>query len=65
MLSFTGGLKVMVAVEACEMRKGFNGLAALVSERLSEDVRGGTITFSATIRALVSRCCIGMGRGYG
>jgi len=42
-LSFTGGLKVMVALEACDMRKGFNGLAALVSERLQEDVRGGTI----------------------
>ena len=43
MLSFTGGLKVMVALETCDMRKGFNGLAALVSERLEEDVRGGTV----------------------
>jgi len=43
MLSFTGGLKVFVAVEACDMRKGFNGLAALVSERLAEDVRGGAL----------------------
>ena len=33
MLSFTGGLKVFVALEACDMRKSFNGLEALVSER--------------------------------
>ena len=27
MLSFSGSLKVFVAVEACDMRKGFNGLS--------------------------------------
>jgi len=32
MLSFSGSLKVFVAVEACDMRKGFNGLHALVAE---------------------------------
>ena len=31
MLSFSGSLKVFVAVEACDMRKGFNGLHALVT----------------------------------
>jgi len=30
MLSFTGGLKVLVAVEACDMRKGYEGLTAMV-----------------------------------
>jgi transposase len=43
MLSFTGGLKVFVALEACDMRKGFNGLYALVTERLQEDPRQGAI----------------------
>jgi transposase len=43
MLSFSGSLKVLVAVEACDMRKGFNGLHALVSERLGEDPRAGTL----------------------
>jgi transposase len=43
MLSFSGSLKVFVAVEACDMRKGFNGLYAAVTERLGEDPRGGAL----------------------
>ena len=43
MLSFTGQLRVFVAVEACDMRKGYEGLCALVSERLREDVRSGAL----------------------
>jgi transposase len=43
MLSFSGSLKVFVAVEACDMRKGFNGLHALVSERLGEDLKQGAL----------------------
>jgi transposase len=41
MLSFTGGLKVFVALEPCDPRKSFNGRHALVSERLGEDPRQG------------------------
>ena len=29
MLSFSGSVKAFVAVEACDLRKGFNGLHAL------------------------------------
>lgn len=43
MLSFTGSLKVFVALEACDMRKGFEGLYALASHRLSEDPKSGAI----------------------
>jgi transposase len=43
MLSFSGSLKVFVALEACDMRKGFNGLYAAVTEKLGEDPRNGTL----------------------
>lgn len=43
MLSFSGSLKVFVAVAACDMRKGFNGLHALVTERLGEDLKQGAL----------------------
>jgi transposase len=42
-LSFTGGLRVFLAVEPADMRKGSEGLHALVSERLGENVRGGAL----------------------
>ena len=43
MLSFSGTLKVFVALEACDMRKSFNGLYTLASERLGEDPRQGAL----------------------
>ena len=43
MLSFTGGLKVFVALEPCDLRKSFNGLEGLVRERLGEDPRAGAL----------------------
>ena len=42
-MSFSGSLKVFVAVEACDMRKGFNGLHAVVTERLGEEPRTGAL----------------------
>jgi len=39
MLSFTGALKVFVALEPVDLRKSFTGLEGLVSERLGEDLR--------------------------
>ena len=43
MLSFTGGLKVFVALEPCDLRKSFNGLEGLVKERLGEEPRSGAL----------------------
>jgi transposase len=43
MLSFAGSLKVFVAVAPCDLRKGLNGLYALVTERLGEDPRQGAL----------------------
>jgi transposase len=43
MLSFTGGLKVFVALEPVDLRKRFSGLEGLVSERLGEDLRQGAL----------------------
>ncbi len=43
MLSFTGSLLVFLAVDPCDMRKGFEGLHALVSERFKEDVSSGAL----------------------
>jgi transposase len=42
-LSFPGSLRVFLAVEPADMRKGFEGLYALAGERLGEDVRSGAL----------------------
>jgi transposase len=43
MLSFSGSLKVFVALEAADMRQGFNGLHGLITEKLREDPRSGAL----------------------
>ena len=43
MLSFTGSLKIYVAVEPCDMRKSFEGLSALTTTALHQDVRSGAL----------------------
>jgi transposase len=43
MLSFTGGLRVFVALEACDMRRGYEGLASLVGLELKEDLKSGAL----------------------
>jgi transposase len=43
MLSFTGSLRVMVALAPCDMRRGFDGLVGLVAGQLEENVKSGTL----------------------
>lgn len=43
MLSFTGSLKVYVAVEPVDLRKSFNGLYALTSQVLKERPEDGAL----------------------
>ena len=43
MLSFAGSLKVVVAVDPCDLRKSFDGLHALVTERLQESPQTGAL----------------------
>ena len=58
MLSFTGTLKVFVAVEPCDLRRGHTGLLALVSEKLSEDIKSGALfVFSNRRHRLLKILC--------
>jgi transposase len=43
MLGFPSALKIYLAVEPVDMRKQFNGLWALATERLKEDPRQGAL----------------------
>jgi transposase len=43
MLSFSGALRVFLAVQPQDMRKNFNGLSALVSDHLQADLRQGAL----------------------
>lgn len=43
MLSFTGSLRIYLAVQPCDMRKSFNGLYALVIDRLKDDPLSGAL----------------------
>lgn len=43
MLSFSGSLRVFVAVEPCDMRKSFHGLHDAVTGKLKEDPKSGAV----------------------
>lgn len=43
MLSFPGSLKVFVALEACDMRKSFDGLWQVAEQKLSQNPKNGAL----------------------
>lgn len=43
MLSFSGSLKIYVALEPCDMRKSFNGLHTAVHEKLKDNPLSGAL----------------------
>jgi len=54
-LNFSGSLRVFVAMEPCDMRKGSNGLHALAAQRLGEDPsQGAFFVFTNRRTAAVS-----------
>ena len=54
MLSFSGSLRVFVALEPCDMRKSFDGLATEVRQRLGGDpLDGALFVFSNRRRTLL------------
>jgi len=66
MLNFSGSLKVFVAIEACDMRRSFNGLHDAVSHRLQEDPRSGAVfAFTNKRRNLAQDPLLGWKRAMG
>jgi len=58
MLSFSGGLKVFVAVEPCDIRRSLNGLHDAVGTRLKEDPKSDAIfAFTNKRRSLLRIPC--------
>jgi len=43
MISFTGALKIYLALKPCDMRKSFNGLYGLAESQLGEDPKSGAL----------------------
>lgn len=43
MLTFSGSLRIFLALEPCDMRKSFEGLQALVTDSLQESITSGAL----------------------
>jgi hypothetical protein len=58
--------QIWLAVEPVDMRRGIDGLSMVVQQSLGHSpCAGSAFVYFAIVRAIVSRCCYGMGRVYG
>jgi transposase len=64
MLTFNGNLRVYVALEPCDMRKSFNGLAAVVREQLQGDPQSGAAFLFANRRRNLIKILYWDGTGH-
>ena len=65
MLNFSPNQRIYLAVEPIDMRKQFNGLWAMASERLSVNPFDGAMFFLRINRKTGLRSYFGMALGYG
>jgi hypothetical protein len=65
MLSFTGSLRAFVALEACDMRKEFDGLSGMVATKLKEDLQSGGSFCSPIAATRGSKSFTGTARACG
>ncbi len=60
MLSVGSAVRVYVAMGATDMRKSYDGLAALVRGEMGQEVLSGQVfVFIAIVSVTGSKCCIG------
>lgn len=64
MLTFSGSLKVYVALEACDMRKSFNGLSELARSGLGLDPLSGAAFLFTNRRRNLIKILYWDGTGY-
>jgi transposase len=43
MLSFTGSLRILIALTPCDMRRSYDGLLGLIAQDLKENARAGAL----------------------
>ena len=65
MLTWTGSLRVFLAVEPADMRKSFNGLYGLAVEQLKEDPTQGALFVFTNRRRNRIKISTSMARGCG
>ena len=64
MLQITPQMKVLVAVEPADFRKGIDGLASLCKERLQRDPFAGTVFVFRNRRATAIKVLVYDGQGF-